>query len=119
MVRRRNFSQEELATLFRGPSVLEDQSERECPACGQTSVRFYVRKSARAGQATLMNHMWCASCGTFFASTGGYPRGLVIHDRWREVDPDGWRDFKSTVKVFDVLDRLWRRGVLPQSFTWE
>jgi hypothetical protein len=42
----------------------------------------------------------------------------VIHDRWREVDPDGWRDFKSTVKVFDVLDRLWRRGVLPQSFTW-
>ncbi|GGM80533.1 hypothetical protein GCM10011609_15500 [Lentzea pudingi] len=120
MTRHQNFTSDELAVITQGPGFLHDQSERECPGCGRTSVRSYVRKSVRAGHPSLVKYTWCASCGRFAGSTGAYPRGLTIYDRWQKAEPDDWKEFDlSLTRMFRRLDRLWQMGVLPQRFGWE
>lgn len=119
MSRMRRFTSQEVEAIGHGRKFLQDQSEWPCSACGEVSVRTYLRETQRANRPALINYTWCAACRRMTESSGPMPPGLIISDQWRELDPVAWAEFDTSLsKLFDRLDRLWQDGVLPQSFSW-
>ncbi|MER6622370.1 hypothetical protein [Streptomyces sp. NPDC000931] len=119
MSQMKRFASQEVEAIGRGRKFLQDQSEWLCPACGEVSVRTYLRETRRANRPALINYTWCAACRRMTESSGPMPPGLIISDPWRELDPVAWAEFDTSLsKLFARLDRLWQDGVLPQSFGW-
>lgn len=119
MIQIRRFTPSEIETLGRERNFLRDQSEWLCPACGEVSVRTYLRKAQHANRPAVISYTWCAACRKMSGSTGPLPPGLIISDPWRELDPVAWEEFDASLhRLFARLDRLWEDGVLPQSLGW-
>jgi predicted RNA-binding Zn-ribbon protein involved in translation (DUF1610 family) len=113
------FTSSEIETLSRERNFLRDQAEWPCPSCGKAKIRTYLRNTKRADRPAVISYTWCAHCRKMSGSTGPLPPGLTISDPWRELDPEAWEQFDTSLpRFFARLDQLWEDGVLPQSVVW-
>jgi len=108
------FTPDEVAAIARQPRPWAEPSERVCPACGSTSIRFYLQGSMRNDHQILFSYVWCSRCRRYHGSTGPVPDGLVFEDPLAS-DALEWGAKGDT--FFARLDDAWGRGVLPQRFT--
>ncbi len=112
-----SFSGTHVEALTRGTSFLVEPGERDCPACGERSVRAYLCSPERARRPTLVSYVWCRSCRRFVGSRAARPDGLDFTDPLADLTPQDRRVLERTLIGFlGHLDRLWDEGVLPQRF---
>jgi hypothetical protein len=112
-----SFTGDQVAALTRGASFLAEPGERDCPACGERSVRAYVTAPDRARRPTLVSYVWCSACRRFVGTRAAHPAGLVFSDPLAVVPAAERRALERSLTGFlGHLDRLWDEGVLPQTF---
>ncbi len=113
-----SFSGAEVEALARCTSLLAAPVERECPACGERSVRAYLTAAGTARRRTLVSYVWCAACRRFVGTRAAHPAGLVVSDPLAVLTATERRELEGSLTGFLAhLDRLWDEGVLPQTFT--
>jgi hypothetical protein len=113
-----SFSAAEVEALAQGTSFLVEPGERECPACGERSVRAYLTVPESARRPTLVSYVWCAGCRRFVGTRAAHPAGVVVSDPLAILPPPERRELERTLTGFLAhLDRLWDDGTLPQSIT--
>ncbi len=112
-----SFSGAHVEALAGGTSFLVEPGERDCPACGERSVRAYLSSPERARRPTLVSYVWCRSCKRFVGSRAARPHGLAFTDPLADLAPEQRRELeRSLIGFLGHLDRLWDDGVLPQTF---
>ena len=112
-----SFSGAEVEALARGTSFLAQPVERECPACGERSVRAYLTAPVTARRPTLVSYVWCAACRRFVGTRTAHPAGVVVADPLAVLPAAERRQLERSLSGFlAYLDRLWDDGVLPQTF---
>ncbi len=112
-----SFSGEHVEALAQATGFPEEPRERDCPACGERSVRAYLSVPAQARRPTLVTYVWCAGCRRFVGTRAACPDGLTFTDPLAELNVAQRRDIECTVVGFlGHLDRLWDEGLLPQRF---
>jgi hypothetical protein len=112
-----SFSGDQVAAMTQGSSFFADPGERECPACGATSLRAYFHAPDNARRPTLVSYVWCSSCHKFVGTRAKHPEGLVFSDPLATLTVAERRELeRSLVGFLGHLDRLWDDGVLPQTF---
>ncbi|MBU2662107.1 hypothetical protein KOI35_01170 [Actinoplanes bogorensis] len=103
--------------MTQGSSFFADPGERECPACGATSLRAYFNAPENARRPTLVSYVWCSSCRKFVGTRAKHPDGLVFSDPLATLSLAERRGLeRSLVGFLEHLDGLWDAGVLPQTF---
>src|SRR4051812_29425420 len=103
-----SFSGAHVEALARGPSFLAQPGERDCPACGERSVRAYLSTPATARRPTLVSCVWCRSCRRFVGTRAARPAGVAFTDPLAELGPDDRRELeRSLIGFLGHLDRLW------------
>ncbi|MDP9819761.1 hypothetical protein [Spirilliplanes yamanashiensis] len=113
-----SFSGAHVEALAQGASFMAAPGERDCPACGERSVRAYLSEPARARRPTLVSYVWCRSCHRFVGSRSARPAGLTFTDPLAALAAEERRELERTLVGFlGHLDRLWDDGVLPQRFS--
>jgi hypothetical protein len=112
-----SFTPTEIQELLKGPRFLDLPTERECPACGAVSVRTYMYEFEGApGRPSIISYTWCASCRRASGVTGTRPRGLTFTDPLESMSRAERLELSRSGGLFDLLDRLWDEGRLPQKF---
>ena len=113
-----SFSGDQVAALTEGDSIFVRPGERECPACGERSVRAYVNAPENARRPTLVSYVWCTACHRFVGTRAKHPEGLVFSDPLATLSAVERRELeRSLVGFLAHLDELWNAGALPQTFT--
>ncbi|WP_250027327.1 hypothetical protein [Paractinoplanes maris] len=112
-----SFSGDQVAAMTQGESFFASPGERECPACGEKTLRAYVNAPENARRPTLVSYVWCSSCRKFVGTRAKHPEGLVFSDPLAALPAGERRELeRSLVGFLDHLDTLWDDGVLPQTF---
>jgi hypothetical protein len=109
-----NFSSDDLEVLAPTlPPFGQLATERVCPACGETSVRWYHYRNTFRDRAKV-TYVWCSACRRFYGQT-------TRQESWELSDPLGELTGDERVALegdlgtfFGDLDRLWAAGSLPQ-----
>lgn len=116
----RSFDAAQVEALAQGTSFLAEPGERDCPACGERSVRAYLSSPAGARRPTLVSYVWCSACRRFVGTRAAHPAGLVFSDPLASLGAAERRELERTLVGFLAhLDALWEAGALPQSFAVE
>jgi hypothetical protein len=114
------FSAGQVEALAQGASFMAEPGERDCPACGEHSVRAYLSVPENAKRPTLVSYVWCRACRRFVGTRAAHPAGLVFSDPLAILSTAERRGLeRSLIGFLAYLDRLWDDGVLPQSFAVE
>ncbi|MEV6069436.1 hypothetical protein AB0L82_23065 [Nocardia sp. NPDC052001] len=113
----RQYDSHEVAKLDFGTSFVDDQSERECPACELVGVRTYVYRYGGASRSVLITYSWCKLCRRFKGWTGADSGEFTYSDPIEPL-PEPEREIyrRSLAKLLPKLDKLWDEGELPQTF---
>jgi hypothetical protein len=111
------FTAGQIEALAQGASFLTEPGERECPACGEHTLRTYVQAPENARRPTLVSYVWCSACRKFVGTRAKHPQGVVFSDPLAAMSPAERREVeRSLIGFLAHLDALWDAGVLPQSF---
>jgi hypothetical protein len=85
--------------------------ELRCAHCGDLSLRTYLNARHEEGESSLLTQVWCSRCKRFAGSAGPFPDGLRFDDPLA-----GGRAALGAAQLFAVLDDLWAKGILPQTY---
>ncbi|MFB7722763.1 hypothetical protein [Nocardia sp. NPDC056100] len=111
------YDSDQVTKLYFDTSFVDDQSERECPACKSIAVRAYIWRHDGGSRTVLFSYAWCKHCRRFKGWTTADTGEFTFSDPIESL-PEPEREIyrRGVAKLLPKLDKLWDEGELPQTF---
>ena len=110
-----NFSTDETA-CFRAllPPWGTKRESQTCPHCSASTFRWYSYASTtRVGG--FVWYVWCSECRRYSGQTSYFPEWDLTDPLLELEQSERAKLEKGLDKFFSELDRLWGKGLLPQT----
>lgn len=102
------FTPEEVKALTSNAKSPEDKTERQCPCCGNKSVRYYYQEY-KSDLPRGNSRFWCYKCRKYVHfSTEPLSKKFEFNNPLEK--------FYRQEFSYDDLDAFWDKGLLPQTF---